>query len=266
MTVEHLLSDAEVARFIVNGYHIVQLDLPEGLNEDIVSQLESLENNPGDAITETVPKLRRIVEHPAVQGVLLSLLGHDFEVAEHRHWHCRQQGMGSLVWHQDSTNNRNMTINRFLGLYYPHDITPDMGPTVILPGSQFRNAPTDRMQNYTNIRGQLPLVVKAGTVAFTHYDIWHSAAPNRSERNRHMVKFLFNRTRDNERPTWNHDPTSLDQPTDWTRRLEAEDLNNIFYFSNPIGVSQTDNYKERRIWRQCWNHLMGTTAGLKWTD
>ncbi len=256
----YLLTDAEVARFIVNGYHIIEPELPVGLNERIARQLDGLERNPGDAIAETVPELWQIVGHPVVQGVLGSLLGHDFEVGAHRHWHCRPPGMGSLVWHQDSTNDRNITINRFLGLYYPREVTAAMGPTVILPGTHFRNAPTDRMQTYTNVRGQVPLIVKAGTVAFTHYDIWHSAAPNTSAQDRHMVKFLFNRTRPNDAPTWNHDPALLDRPTDWDKRLENDDVNNIFYFSNPIGVSQTDNYKEQRIRRQCWDSLMGPGA------
>ena len=105
-----------------------------------------------------------------------------------------------------------------LGLYYPTDVTPDMGPTIIVPGTQFRNAPTDRMATYTNIRGQVPLVVKAGTVAFTHYDLWHGTAANRSPRKRHMIKFLFRRTQDNTAPTWNHDPEAANKPADWNER------------------------------------------------
>ena len=165
-----------------------------------------------------------------------------------------------MQWHQDSTNDRDTRINRFLGLYYPRDVTPDMGPTMIVPGTQFRNAPTDRMATYSNIRGQVPLVVKAGTVAFTHYDLWHGTAANRSPEKRHMIKFLFRRTRDNEKPTWNHDPNSLNRPRDWNLRDKAEDATNILTFRNPLGVSQSDHYKERGIRLECWNNLMGKDA------
>ena len=72
--------------------------------------------------------------------------------------------------------------------YYPRDVTVEMGPTVIVPGTHFRNAPTDRMATYTNIRGQVPLVVKAGTIALTHYDLWHGTFANRSSVSRHMIK------------------------------------------------------------------------------
>ncbi|MDP6037879.1 MAG: phytanoyl-CoA dioxygenase family protein [Candidatus Latescibacteria bacterium] len=254
---KYLLTDVEVAKFIVNGYHIVELDLPAERNESIAQQLDALNSNPGDAITETVPELHGVLDHPTTKGVLISLLGKDYEVRSHRHWHCKQPDSGHMNWHQDSTNNRDTLINRFLGLYYPRDITPNMGPTVIVPGTQFRNAPTDRMAHYTNIRGQIPLTVKAGTIAFAHYDIWHGTAANRSSVKRHMIKFLFGRNSENTEPTWNHDPDALNTPRDWNTRDKSEDPNNILTFANPLRVSQSDHYKERRIRRECWNQLMG---------
>jgi hypothetical protein len=254
---KHLLTDADVANFIVNGYHIVTPDLPQELNERIAQKLDGLEENPGDAITESIPDLNLVLGHPVVKGALTSLLGKKYEVQSHRHWHCKLPDSGFMSWHQDSTNNRDHYINRFLGLYYPTDITPEMGPTIIVPGTQFRNAPTDRMATYTNIKGQIPLTVKAGTVAFTHYDLWHGTAANRSSVKRHMIKFLFRRTVDNTTPTWNHEPDSLSKDRDWNLRDQAKDPLNILSFSNPLGVSQSDHYKERSIRQTCWNNLLG---------
>jgi len=75
-----------------------------------------------------------------------------------------------------------------------------------------------------------------------------------------MIKFLFGRNTPNTAPTWNHDPDALNAPRDWNKKDKAEDANNILTFANPIGVSQSDHYKERQIRRQCWNELMGQTA------
>ena len=260
MSEQYLLNDAEVARFLVTGYHLVEPELPVGFNENIAAQLDALATNPGDAITEAVPELWQVLEHPAVTGALSSLLGPDYEVQPHRHWHCKQPDSPHMNWHQDGLNNRDILLNRFLGLYYPTEITPNMGPTIIVPGTQFRNAPTDRMATYTNIRGQVPLTVKAGTVAFTHYDLWHGTAANRSVHKRHMIKFLFRRTRENTAPTWNHEPEATNKPNDWNKKAQAEDANNILNFTNPIGVSQSDHYKERAIRRQNWDFLMGKQA------
>ncbi len=184
----YLLTDGEVAKFITYGYHMVALDdLPAGFHEGIAQQLDVLQSNSGDAITETVPALWQVLEHPAVVGALTSLLGHNYRINSHCHWHCKEPSSGYMHWHQDSTNNRKIQVDRFLGLYYPRDITPDMGPTIIVPGTQFRNAPTDRMATYTNIRGQLPLTVKTGTVVFIHYKLLHGTGENRSRVRRHMI-------------------------------------------------------------------------------
>ncbi len=253
----YLLSDADVARFIVNGYHLVRPRYPKGLHETIAKRLDRLRKNPGDAITEKVPELRQILHHSVVGGVLQSLLGKNYEVEAHRHWHCKKAGASYMQWHQDSRNERDIGINQMLGLYYPRHVMAEMGPPVIVPGTHFRNAPTDRMATYTNIRGQVPLVVKAGTIALTHYDLWHGTFANRSSAPRHMVKFLFTRTGENAAPTWNHASEALDHPTDWNKRENAVDARNILTFSNPINVSQSDHYKERAIRNQCWDKLIG---------
>ena len=112
---QYLLTDVDVARFLVNGYYIVEPDLPSGLNERISCQLDALSANPGDAITESVPELWQVLEHPQVQGALVSLLGEDYTVNSHRHWHCKQPESGSMQWHQDGTNNRKTQIDRLLG-------------------------------------------------------------------------------------------------------------------------------------------------------
>ena len=230
MNKQFLLGDNEVANFIVNGFHLIEPDLHDKLNESIASQLDILDYNPGDGITDVVPDLTKIIENNYVRGAIISLLGNEFELQKHRHWHCKLPESKHMNWHQDGINNRDTIITRFLALYYPREVTADMGPTIIVPGTQFRNAPTDRMAHYANIRGQIPLTVKAGTVALTHYDLWHGTAANTS---------------------------NIGKSTDWNSRATAEDPHNILSFSNPLHVSQTDHYKEREIRQKNWNYLIG---------
>ncbi len=40
---EYLLDDVEVANFVANGYRILELELPEGLNEAAALKLDELE-------------------------------------------------------------------------------------------------------------------------------------------------------------------------------------------------------------------------------
>src|SRR5688572_19188376 len=159
-----LLNDEQVMNFIVRGYHLGRPELPEGFDESIVAALEGLKANPGNGILDAVPRLAEFYATPEVRGALVSLLGEDYAMHGHRHWHCLEPGAPSQTWHQDATNVRHHQVWTVLAMYYPHDVTAEMGPTVIMPGTHFRNAPTDRLATYVNLKGQEFLTVKAGTV------------------------------------------------------------------------------------------------------
>ena len=75
-------------------------------------------------------------------------------------------------------------------LYYPHEVTPDMGPTALVPKTQYyMDGPSDEVEG-------LALTCATGTVVITHYELWHRATANRSTRTRYMLKFLFARTQE----------------------------------------------------------------------
>ena len=47
---QYLLSDADVARFIAQGYYLVEPALPEGLNEEIANRLKVIRNEAAEAL------------------------------------------------------------------------------------------------------------------------------------------------------------------------------------------------------------------------
>ena len=243
-----LLSDAEMHTFLVQGYHLVQTDFAPDFHAAVVRELEAVfagGPNPGNEILERAPLLQQVYEHPRVRGALTSVLGHDYEMHAHRHCHASPPGMRGQQWHQDDVNRRHHQIWRVLAMYYPQDVTAEMGPTMILPGTQFRNAPTARMASYQTFRTQRALCVPAGTVAITHYDIWHRASPNRSERTRYMLKFLFDRTHAPTQPSWNADPSQHEEL--------LTDFNRVWL---PLD-NQSDAYKHRVLWMNAWQWLQG---------
>ncbi len=243
-----LLDDDAVRRFIMQGYVLVETDFPPCFHAEVCRSIETVlaaEGNPGNEILESVPALEQVYRHPAVRGALASLLGPDYIMHPHRHCHTSPPGFAGQRWHQDDVNRRHHQIWRVLAMYYPQDVTPDMGPTLILPGTHFRNAPTARMASYGTFASQVALTVRAGTVAITHYDLWHRAAPNRSEQARFMLKFLFDRTRPPDRPSWRADPER--------RETILSDFNRVWL---PID-HQSDAYKHRVVWMNVWNWLWG---------
>jgi ectoine hydroxylase-related dioxygenase (phytanoyl-CoA dioxygenase family) len=195
--VEYLLDDDAMKAFITQGYHLIDPVLPAEFHQRVCHRIDTVfdqRGNPGNDIYDEVPDLELVYNHPVVRGALTSILGVDYAMDDHRHCHYARPGDHGGHWHQDSVNRRHHRIPVLLALYYPQDVTEDMGPTVILPGTQYHNTPTSLMASYMNFRHQIPLTVPAGTIAITHYDLWHCWMDNRSNHNRRMLKFLFNRT------------------------------------------------------------------------
>jgi hypothetical protein len=249
---KYLLDDAAMKQFIVQGYVLVETDFSAEFHEgiyDTIERVRTTEGNVGNQILERVPALLEVYDHPAVRGALTSVLGADYVMHRHRHCHTNPPGSTGGKWHQDDVNMRHHQIWRVLGMYYPQDVTEEMGPTVILPGTQYRNAPTSRMASYVNFKSQLPLAVKAGTVAITHYDIWHAFMPNRSQKTRHMLKFLFDRTREPDAPSWRADPAL------------REEMNVQFIRSGLPIDGGSDAYKHRVTWMGVWKWLYGVRDG-----
>ena len=79
-------------------------------------------------------------------------------------------------------------------MYYPQDVTLDMGGTLSVPGSHLRRINESDTGRYQNLRGQSRLVCPAGTVVFLHHGLWHGGRRNDSDTIRYMFKIRFNPT------------------------------------------------------------------------
>ena len=233
-----LLTDKQIQDYLVNGYTTVKTESPAGLHQRIHRKIETLyanEGNPGNEILSKVPELHKILEDPLVHGSLCSLLGPDYIIHPHRHCHQNISGSVGQNMHQDSyeddQNVRHHRTRWAMAFYYPQDTTLDMGPTSILPATQYYTSNVEAQK-----REELPLCGQAGTVTIVHYDLWHRAMPNSNENDRFMVKFLFTRMSEPHKPTWDHQNSSWDHVNndssmavcirawDWMRGAEKTDL------------------------------------------
>ena len=245
-----LLDDAAMRRFIVDGYLQVQADIPAQSHDRIRSRIDAVlagRGNPGDDILPQVPEIGQVFDAPSVRGALTSLLGPGYALHPHRHCHDLGPGASGQHWHKDDyVGDRNVRHHRFrwvMAFYYPQDVSPDMGPTAVVPGRQFYNTVYDndlarpveeleiernfavesnRLGNHdpaqvrriarrlgderahTGEHGELPLCGRAGTVNLVNFDTWHRATANRSDRMRYMLKFQFTRMQEPVGgPSWN---------------------------------------------------------------
>jgi ectoine hydroxylase-related dioxygenase (phytanoyl-CoA dioxygenase family) len=79
-------------------------------------------------------------------------------------------------------------------MYYPQEVTLDMGGTLSVPGSHLRRTNESDTGRYQNLLGQTRLTCPAGTVVFLHHGIWHGGRKNDSDIDRYMFKIRFNPT------------------------------------------------------------------------
>jgi len=235
MTEPILLTDEQIREFIVNGYLVFEPTVPEGTHETCYRKLNEIidtELNPGNNILPRVPEMRHILNSPEVHGALISVLGPDYLEHPHRYCHPRKpaeepvseeeayEGMlkGS---HQDGYTPMGHPRQHYLRyariMYYPQDSPVELGPTHVIPGTQFNRGLTDedRARN-------MPVAGKAGTVSLTHFDIGHAAGVNRLPRHRHMIKFLYLRGAEPTVPSWDCKSSDWQKPQEITAPYDLE--------------------------------------------
>jgi HEAT repeat protein len=209
----HLLNDRQMQDFITQGYIQIQTDFSEPLHDRIYQKLEEVfekEGNPGNNILPRVPEISQVFNHPALTGALTSLLGPDYNLNPHRHCHLNPPGSKGQSWHKDcyvfDHNLRHPRFHWLLALYYPQEVTTDMGPTGVLNGMHVCEKISNPNPQQCS-EEELPLNGRAGTVNLVHFDAWHRALANTSTNKRYMLKFQFARLAEPTTPTWQHNST-----------------------------------------------------------
>ena len=201
------LTDEQMRDFITNGYVKVKTDLPPSFHENIRQQLDTMfeeTGNLGNNLLPAIPEIQEVFDHPVVHGAMQGVLGANYVMHPHRYCHFNQQGSEGQNFHKDSYAGdeqiRRHRCRWTMAFYYPQDVTEDMGPSAVLPGSQYyETGESAHEQPETALCGE------AGTVTIVHYDLWHRAMPNRSDKKRYMLKFLFIRLDEPQTPLWKND-------------------------------------------------------------
>ncbi|MDD9975984.1 MAG: HEAT repeat domain-containing protein [Candidatus Poribacteria bacterium] len=233
------LTDKEMRDFIINGYVKVKTDFPPGFHENICQQLDTMfeeTGNLGNNLLPAIPEIQEVFDHPVVHGAMQGVLGSDYVMHPHRYCHFNQQGSKGQNFHKDSYAGdeqiRRHRCRWTMAFYYPQDVTEDMGPTAVLPGSQYYETGESAHE-----QPDLALTGEAGTVTIVHYDLWHRAMPNQSDKKRYMLKFLFIRLDEPQTPLWESDTD------DW----------------HALGNGEESEHPE--LWESLWNWSYGKGNG-----
>ncbi|AIE83708.1 phytanoyl-CoA dioxygenase family protein [Fimbriimonas ginsengisoli] len=145
------------------------------------------------------PEMLQYIDPPDMIAVLEGCMGQFFQVIGGTLWVTGQGRQMPLhvdflpfPLPEDVTHDPRITIPIFFATahYYLDDLTLDLGPTTIIPGSHRAGRPPT---NETSYEGVVPhaVMLKAGDVCLFRSDLWHAAAMNTSERRRYMVQVHY---------------------------------------------------------------------------
>ena len=219
-----LLNDKQMRQFVADGYVVIQPDVSDEVHKTVRDKLQYMfdeEYNCGNNVLPRVSEMDRVLNSPEVRGALISVLGHGY--IEHPHRYCHYIGPDTdqtkiaLNYHQDGYTplaRPRQHYPRFARLmYYPQDSPNEIGPTRVIPGTQYHKCLTDEDR-----QNGIPLEGKAGTVSITHFDIGHAAGINEVNKPRHMIKFIYARSEEPNGPSWDcqdqlwRDPETFETP------------------------------------------------------
>lgn len=201
----HKLTDAQMREFVVNGHLTIKTDLPRSFHETIYRKTQELtakEGNLGNNILPRVPELQAVFEDPAVRGAFTSILGENYAMHSHRHPHQNRPHSDGQGFHKDSYwgyhKVRHHCPRWAMAFYYPQDSPLELGPSAVLPGTQYYDTRITKDND-----GELALSGEAGTLTVIHFDLWHRAMANLTDKTRYMMKFQFVRMDAPSEPEWN---------------------------------------------------------------
>ncbi|GHO83694.1 phytanoyl-CoA dioxygenase family protein [Dictyobacter formicarum] len=183
----HLLTAEQMARFVTDGFLIVEDIVPQDLNTAVL-EAEKNWDGPGYNFWHQTEVLRQVFEEPQVKGAIQSFVGVN-PVYDHSFLHIvRAHHLKAQEWHADSIIDVRPYAFDVQAFYFAHDAPVEMGPTLVLPGSHLRKTNTASIARYKNIIGQRQLEARGGTIVFMHHGIWHCAQPNRTDQTRYVFK------------------------------------------------------------------------------
>ncbi|AUG81840.1 phytanoyl-CoA dioxygenase [Kitasatospora sp. MMS16-BH015] len=240
-----LLDSVRMARFVARGSLRLDAVVPAELNAEALAVLpRGVPSAPyGTPLSQAYAPdsfTARLLAVPQVEGALRSLVGPE-PLVDHHAVHVREpRGGEAQPLHADAIIDVRPDAFDVQLMYYPHEVTLEMGGTLSVPGSHLRRINETDTGRYQNLRGQDRLVCPAGTVVFLHHGLWHGGRRNDSGTTRYMYKIRFNPTV-RQRLLW--DTSDLDDP-----RVVAELDVGFPWYEQATG--RLERYNRTLLWRE----------------
>ena len=188
------LNDRQMIDFCRNGYLKLDGVVPDDVNCRVVEYLDKHDSPQPDEILKEDWFVDAVIKHPYAAGAARSLLGKNFgfppQIDNHR-VHCPAP---SLNWHQDAESKTTLRLDYLQVFYYPEEVTREMGPTEIMPGSHLHRGYGGMLSRLRSLKQSVLTISPAGTIFLTVYSIWHRRSLSTSVGIRNQLNYNYFRT------------------------------------------------------------------------
>ena len=132
--VKPTLTDEEVLEFCKTGILTLEGVIPDSTNRWVFEYLDEEGADPHQLVRDE-RFIDEVLLHPAVAGVIRSLLGAHFQLPEWMANHRLAGPVEANYWHIDAGSDFERACNLLQVFYIPQPNSMEMGPTLFLPGS-----------------------------------------------------------------------------------------------------------------------------------
>lgn len=176
--------------FEESGHLVVEGVIPGELLADIRRESEALAATEPPSLGRRVwheralfrrKAFRQILDLPKLIETAADLLDKDVQLLALDLLLVRP-GHGGVGWHRDVAFLCNKTLSINTGIYL-YDMTEEMGPLRLVPGSHRWEKRPDTPQS-DPLEGEMRVPVSAGSAVFFDAAIWHTGDKNHSKKNR----------------------------------------------------------------------------------
>lgn len=179
----YAMTTAERAQFDAQGYLLVKGVLHDNHLRQIQNEFDQVWKLEQPKVCQhqllRYPAFLDLIEHPPILDRHRSIFGSQVQLLQ---YDLLRQGPASTVaermWHRDLTfpGDRCLSINTIL---YLDDMTEEVGPTRVVPGSHRGEALPPLGQRHQPLPNEIVISAEAGDAAFINSAIWHSGGRNR---------------------------------------------------------------------------------------
>lgn len=146
----------------------------------------------------------KLVDYPGIIDFMEEVLGADCQLSSMNGMRTMKDN-GVSKWHVDEAlffplpdnieldSRIQLPVYLMNALYYLDDITEEMGPTQVVPGSHRAGKLLNFTEEIEDYKGQEPISIlaKKGDCLVFNSQVWHRGAPNQSDKARYVQQIIY---------------------------------------------------------------------------